>query len=407
MIWTRSPMVGTTRALAHSALNTKSCSQAGVLALLPLFCAVSACGAAVDPPGDAGYDSGRGWGGPPDGGLPGGADGITLDVGAATDGEADAGAAVTDVGGGKDAGAAVDAGPGDTTGPVDGGTADGGGTDLGDQTICGDGACEQPENEFNCAVDCGPPVDPCGDGTCAGSETPSSCAIDCKAQAKAIWDCLKGKCPADVKACLLAPACAVGVNSAMNCFASCNFANPCANQNACVGSFASSPAGGKLAQCGLTECYGGAGAAICGDGICQPGEDKFNCIADCVANPTCGDGKCEAPESAQSCSTDCAVAAKCGDELCNGGESAASCPIDCNSGAKAAWICLADNCAAAKEACQTDDTCVAILNEVGICLCGCGGAKKCEEDCVLKHLSNSKFVAVGTCGLQNCPAGGC
>ena len=371
---------------------------------------VAACGAEVDPPASSGaFDSGRGLARYGDGGLVAGADSIGLDAGGHSDAaQAVDGAAPTDAGAVADVGSGnKDGGNKDAGGAIDGGLADSALTDLGYQTVCGDGACEQPENEFNCAVDCGPPPNLCGNGKCEGNETASSCAIDCMPKAKAVWQCLKAKCAAEASACLLAPACDVGVNSAMNCFAGCNFESPCNNQSACVAAFAGSPAGGTLAKCGLTECYQGAGAAICGDGVCQAGEDKFNCISDCVASPVCGDGKCEAPENAQSCSTDCAPTAMCGDELCNGGESAATCPIDCNSGAKAAWVCLANKCSAAKEACQSDDTCVSILNEVGICLCGCGGVKDCQDACVVKHLSNSKFVAVGSCGLQNCPAGGC
>jgi len=40
-------------------------------------------------------------------------------------------------------------------------------------------------------------------------------------------------------------------------------------------------------------------------------------------------------------------------------------------------------------------------------VCKCGGDNKCEESCVLKHLSNSKLVNLGSCGVQNCPSTGC
>ncbi len=44
----------------------------------------------------------------------------------------------------------------------------------------------------------------------------------------------------------------------------------------------------------------------CGDGVCQPVEDKRLCPADCgAASPICGDFLCESPETMQSCPGDC------------------------------------------------------------------------------------------------------
>jgi hypothetical protein len=43
---------------------------------------------------------------------------------------------------------------------------------------CGDLTCEQGEDGYNCAVDCGaPPV--CGDGACEVGEGCGRCAADC------------------------------------------------------------------------------------------------------------------------------------------------------------------------------------------------------------------------------------
>ena len=49
-------------------------------------------------------------------------------------------------------------------------------------TVCGDGGCQYPETETNCATDCYvPPPNPCGDGDCdaAINENCNSCRTDC------------------------------------------------------------------------------------------------------------------------------------------------------------------------------------------------------------------------------------
>ena len=51
------------------------------------------------------------------------------------------------------------------------------------------------------------------------------------------------------------------------------------------------------------ECTGGNGQ-VCGDGICQTGEDLVNCPEDCVGD-LCGDGVCQADEDPVNCPEDC------------------------------------------------------------------------------------------------------
>jgi hypothetical protein len=47
---------------------------------------------------------------------------------------------------------------------------------------------------------------------------------------------------------------------------------------------------------------------VCGNGLCEAGEDQTSCAADCpVVLPGCGNGVCEADEAAASCPNDCAV----------------------------------------------------------------------------------------------------
>jgi hypothetical protein len=55
----------------------------------------------------------------------------------------------------------------------------------------------------------------------------------------------------------------------------------------------------------------GNNVPVCGDGICESGEDEFACPADCAAAPAeavCGDGVCDSGEDETSCSADCAAA---------------------------------------------------------------------------------------------------
>ncbi len=70
-------------------------------------------------------------------------------------------------------------------------------------------------------------------------------------------------------------------------------------------------------------------APVCGDYVCDPGEDYQTCPSDCSYVATCGDGVCEfyAGESSNTCSADCV--ATCGNYVCDTGETYATCPSDC------------------------------------------------------------------------------
>ncbi len=91
--------------------------------------------------------------------------------------------------------------------------------------------------------------------------------------------------------------------------------------------------------------------SICGDGMCDPGEEAI-CLLDCsdagdmlddagdaAAIFTCGDGVCDPSEEAI-CPFDCGggdldsgddlnLGAVCGNFICEAGEDSASCPSDC------------------------------------------------------------------------------
>lgn len=48
----------------------------------------------------------------------------------------------------------------------------------------------------------------------------------------------------------------------------------------------------------------GPGGPVCGNGICEEGENSYNCPEDCPG-PYCGDGVCDPEESAATCPEDC------------------------------------------------------------------------------------------------------
>lgn len=53
--------------------------------------------------------------------------------------------------------------------------------------VCGNGQCEMGENTSNCAKDCPPAGPVCGNGNCESGESTSSCAKDCPPS----WSCLR------------------------------------------------------------------------------------------------------------------------------------------------------------------------------------------------------------------------
>ena len=65
----------------------------------------------------------------------------------------------------------------------------------------------------------------------------------------------------------------------------------------------------------------------CGNGVCEPGETVFSCLADCALG-TCGNHVCEPGEENGGCDVDCFLDL-CGNGVCELSESTASCEVDC------------------------------------------------------------------------------
>ncbi len=109
--------------------------------------------------------------------------------------------------------------------------------------------------------------------------------------------------------------------------------------------------------------------AVCGNGVCETGESKANCSADCgSAGPVCGNGTCESGETTANCSKDCGPAGPvCGNGACESGETTVNCPQDCKT---------------------TVDCC----KQNGYT---CGFASKCSKDC-------GKCASTQTCTGNKC-----
>ncbi|MFH1532294.1 MAG: C-type lectin domain-containing protein [Pseudomonadota bacterium] len=73
-------------------------------------------------------------------------------------------------------------------------------------------------------------------------------------------------------------------------------------------------------------CPSDCGEIACGDAACEPGENPVDCPEDC-GKYICGNGTCEPGENPLECPEDCAEG--CGNCECTGGESYTTCPIDC------------------------------------------------------------------------------
>jgi len=164
--------------------------------------------------------------------------------------------------------------------------------------VCGDGECDKDEDHINCPADCEPPPPGCGDGECAAGEDYTLCPEDCYQDG-----CGK----------IREEGCCDGVVLKW-CIGDALFMVNCEEDPACgwaegdgyywcgTGGEAD-PSGMSPLTCTEVE------NAFCGDGLCQSGETKYNCPADCVPAPLveCGDGVCEPPEDEATCPIDCVV----------------------------------------------------------------------------------------------------
>ena len=242
-------------------------------------------------------------------------------------------------------------------------------SDDGQDSACGDGACDPTEACDTCSQDCGACAPGCGNGVCNPNESCQSCPGDC------------GACP-----CAHAT-CTVGVPLDESC-------DPCVAQICAVDSFCCEHQWDSICVSEVASVCGTPCPATCGDGQCTAGEACDTCAQDCGACAVCGDGLCDWTEACDTCAADCGACPVCGDGLCDWTESCQSCagdcgacvchdtcqagtPLDASCGTCEAQICAVDSfCCTA----SWDALCV---SEVGtICGTPCGttcGDGQCQQ----------------------------
>ncbi len=136
----------------------------------------------------------------------------------------------------------------------------------------------------------------------------------------------------------------------------------------------------------------------CGNMVCEPGENCFDCPEDCECNegeycfskektcvkPTCGNGNCERMENCSNCPVDCGVCeiiSFCGDNKCDAGELCSTCPKDCGI-CQPTYVC-------GNNICEPGENCFDCPKD-----CKCGNEEYCS--------STKKKCVKPVCGDGNC-----
>ena len=147
-----------------------------------------------------------------------------------------------------------------------------------------------------------------------------------------VLQCLGGECPCDSDVDC-SPGCA--------CDPECNGC-ACDVTYGCDSNCPCDPDCGQNPVCGNGSCEPGENRSncpedcgqnpVCGNGSCEPGESESNCPQDCHSGPVCGNGTCEFGENHDNCAEDCPITVGCGNGTCEPGfrESYLNCPEDCN-----------------------------------------------------------------------------
>ena len=189
---------------------------------------------------------------------------------------------------------------------------------------------ESGETVANCYNDCH-----CGDNVCATNQIPLECISGCQ-----------GACPADCNNyCDMDDICEDGSNgdyqyenvaTCADCWAS-------GNGRCDPGETTCNNPGDCGSRCGDRCCNGGENTgscigdcpASCGDHSCDGNENSNNCPGDCYGEDdmnSCGDGVCidyEKEDGGAFCEEDC-INAICGNAICEGGENPECSAKDCD-----------------------------------------------------------------------------
>ncbi len=175
--------------------------------------------------------------------------------------------------------------------------------------VCGDAICGSNEDSTSCPNDCGGSYLYCGDGICSASEKEDckGCSQDCgycMMAGLASVGCGDGTCSGDENCTTCTADCGVCGDYSCACLA---------DSTCCTESF------GYYCQDACNTCIATAGGGSCpisncGDGVCS-GETCKSCSTDCGECPAyCGDGNCDPGEDKATCATDCGTGCqgKCG-----------------------------------------------------------------------------------------------
>jgi hypothetical protein len=205
---------------------------------------------------------------------------------------------------------------------------------------CTDGACQDgtpvacPDDRLFCsgaevcnesAQECGTTGPPCGEGTTCNEDTDECDLLSC-----GNGTCDPGEDCNNCSDCISG----TGGGTCGACF-----------KGKCDGVCHPVKEGPECSDCAPSYC--------CGDGVCDNGEDSFNCPLDCGVPAVCGDGTCDPDEDPCNCSQDCGNPPA---EVCNDGvDNDCNGAVDCDDGE-----CDTDPacaCKVKKETCQVNEDC--------------------------------------------------
>ena len=146
--------------------------------------------------------------------------------------------------------------------------------------------------------------------------------------------------------------------------------------------------------------------SLCGNGVCNEGENCNNCSNDCISGSGGGtpeacwkyDGICHPKKETAACA-DCSPGFCCGDGVCEGEEDSDSCAIDCGPPP----VCDDGNCDPGEDECSCPSDCgEPQSSEVGFCSDGvdndCDDVIDCDDD-------DCDDDPVCNCGVKGDPCG--
>ena len=227
-----------------------------------------------------------------------------------------------------------------------------------EENRCGNEECGDEESCDSCPEDCGPCDAPgCGDGICADDESPDSCPGDCPpGPTVETMPCLQDGC--DLGQCLEFQVCI----NALGC----------------------------MADCEDPEC-----AEWCLLDVPPAGQDLLGGVLACGMDLGCWGGDEPPPEPV------------CGDGVCEDGENADWCPDDCEEEPpppeENLVECVLETCPTELMECLTDPVCAGAIE----CLVGCGQDQGCLTGCLTGGGFSLTILAVANCAWQSgCLDGG-